>query len=139
MLPENHKSIIHQKQNTMKTKIFAYKDVLGIEAPEDIEPQLSFTDRGITPYTMVRLEDTEFSQEAVDLLKTFPTIEKGAGNFFLFIDKKGKKSIVWGGANKSAIKKEDIVVIAKFDYSELTMAEFDVPQDFKDFVDKVAE
>ncbi|MFA5418776.1 MAG: hypothetical protein WC341_09980 [Bacteroidales bacterium] len=120
----------------MKTRIFVYKDVLGIETPKTVQPQTEFAN-GEGAYTMAKLEDVEFSQEAVDFLKTFPTAKEGSGSFFLFIDKVGNKGVVWVGGKKVAIRKENIQVITDFDYSEVTVAKFNVPKQFKDFVDNL--
>ncbi len=119
----------------MKTQIVAYKGHIGIIAPDGTPQNFHFDSNGIFLVSSAKLADVEASKEAVDLLKTFPKSTDETGNLFLDVDEEGEKTVVWVGGYKVVMAPQESKIMADFDLSELSVAEMEVPQEFKDFVD----
>ena len=117
----------------MKTKIFAYKGILGAET--DLENGV-FLNNPLASGQLgciIPIEQIEITQEAIDLLKTVPR-ERGSFAPIMLM----KNHIGLLGFSKHLFQGEDLCIGRQCDLStldKLTVVDY-LPVDFKQFIDE---
>ena len=118
----------------MKTKIFAYKGIVGIESNPDAEGLLAKPGGGNIG-CVLNAASAEISQEALDVLKSIPRGRDGLGDIDVFKADDGRVIIGWLGGYKKVVTK-DSETSRDYNPSLLQATEnVEVPEDFKEFVD----
>lgn len=127
----------------MKTKIFAYNGVLGIDTNVDVEGLINDPKDGHQLGMVIRTDAIEITKEAKEYIKG---AERERGSFAPMMltkhadpsDKFGKSSFGIMGFGKSAIKRENITIGRDCEISileDMIETEIEIPEDFKNFVD----
>jgi hypothetical protein len=116
----------------MKTQVFVYGGYLGVSSHPETEGLVAATGLGI----VINSQGLEISQEAIDVLRK---ARKAGGSYApLQVFAGPDKSVIfgWEGSWKSIFPIDEVQLGRDDDPSLLQPSEVEVPQDFRDFVDK---
>lgn len=117
----------------MKTRIFVYKDHIGIAAGDKLVNDPSSPGQ---LGCIVDLSEVEISKEALDALKTVKKSTSSLGEVMCFGNTFG-----WMGGVKYVFKAQELT--ADRDYEpkllEKCIADIEVPVDFREFIDSIVK
>ncbi|MEK6828566.1 MAG: hypothetical protein AABY15_00370 [Nanoarchaeota archaeon] len=120
----------------MKTKIFVYKGIVGIQSGPDAEGFIAKPGNGNLG-CVLDASSVEISKEALDLLVKIPKGGGGLGEIDVF--QSGDKIIIgWLGGYLKAFKPESIETSRDYNPGLLTHTDgVEVPNEFKEFIDSM--
>jgi len=119
----------------MRTKIFAYKGIVGIQSGPDAENMVAKPENGNLG-CVLEAQGIDISPEALELLKSIPRGRDGLGEVDVF--QAGDKIIFgWLGGYMKAILPEQCETSRDYNPSLLNSTEgVEAPEDFRKFVDE---
>jgi hypothetical protein len=119
----------------MRTKVFAYKGVVGVESSYKAEGLINHPAEPGQLGFVVDANFVDISKEALDILKTIKRSSDDIGDIDIF----AAKDIVcfcWTGSCKQVIKPDYFEGSNTYDPSLITRTcEVEVPEEFKTFID----
>ena len=133
----------------MKTKIFTYKNHLGIdmgEKPEDVEGLINDPTADGELGTVLRTDAIEITKDAKEMIRA---AKREAGSFAPImltkhaeeaVEKHGKSSFSVMGYGKVAISREQVLIGSSCDVSvldDMIEVEEEAPEEFRQFVDSI--
>lgn len=124
----------------MKTRIYVYKGVIGIQGGDTFLHQQSGPDE--TPCCMVAGSEVELSREAYDLILQIPKSNKGYGDFDVF--RTGDQGVVvaWVGKKERMVIARESFGSRMFNPSlleQFVVEGVEPPEAFTTFVDQLTD
>lgn len=121
----------------MRTKIFEYKGIIGIQSDPDAEGLVAKPENGNLG-CVVHADFVDISPEALELLKEVKKGKDNIGDIDVFEAGEGIVILGWLGGYLNAFKPTDILGSKDYNPALLKPTEgVEVPEEFKDFVDNL--
>ncbi|RLG45585.1 MAG: hypothetical protein DRN81_01325 [Thermoproteota archaeon] len=120
----------------MKTKVFAYKGIIGIESSLDAEGLINNPrEKGQLGFSL-KAESVEFSQGAIDILLKIEKSSDAIGDVDIFMSNNDGVVFSWIGGPRRAIHPGKAEGSNVYDPTLISATDnVDVPEDFKQYVD----
>jgi hypothetical protein len=121
----------------MRTKVFAYKGIVGIDSTYDTEGLINDPLNQDQVGFMLDADYLDITQEAIDLLKTIQVVQDEMASIAIFKAADDKVYFGWMGGCKLAIDPKKYKGDNSYDASLLTkVCKIIVPEEFKTFTDE---